>query len=86
LVGWEIENHGSAKLQGEFSTVLKELSFLNVAVTVKPQTKLLLDTLFELIKKNWNRGTAEEEAQSSTASTASNPALKGTEVFELPES
>jgi hypothetical protein len=61
---------------------MKELSYIAVSTkNMKPQTKLLLDTLFELRGKDWNRAPVEDTSDKSPP-----PAGKGTDVYELPES
>ncbi len=78
------------------------MSFLCMASsdTIQPQTKYLLDTLFELKNKKWNREEPSQESSgdcnspaASTTSTVSSSTYSGgggsvtsNNVYELPES
>jgi len=88
LVGWELDNAGDTKMKTSFEKLLKDMSYLCMSANLKSQTKLLLDTLFDLRNKQWNHANSfEKETPESAASGYSNqaPTPAAQMAYEIPD-
>ncbi|CAG7823503.1 unnamed protein product [Allacma fusca] len=79
LIGWELDHDGRKEITKEMEKLIKELSYLLVSPELDQQCKSLLETLFDLRKKDWNKS-----GSSGSGSPSSSPGATGNASPQYP--
>jgi len=83
LLGWEFENAADARLKSEMEKFIKDLSYLLVLKQLPTETIKLLEALFALKGKKWNKVEEVQQPRDNAVPCPWN--FSQPQFFELPD-